>query len=76
MFLLETSDPLERITSFYTKAIGQHGWTVVSSVQDAEYLKWDLMKGKTSEARIEVKKDPKSERKSILLSRVERPGGK
>jgi len=76
MFVLETAATYERITQFYEQAIKQNGWTIVSKTLDPEYLKWELRKGKTSEALIEVKPAGESIRKTILLSRAERPPGK
>jgi len=76
MFMLETAASYDRIAEFYEQAIKKNGWTVVNKTKDNEYYKWELMKGKTSEALIEVKSDGKSSRKSILLSRAERPPGK
>ena len=76
MFMLETAASYDRIAEFYEAAIKKNGWTVVNKTKDNEYFKWELMKGKTSEALIEVKSDGKSTRKSILLSRAERPPGK
>ena len=76
LFVLETSDPIERIAEFYDNAIRKNGWRVVNNTRDKEYLKWELMKGKTSEAIVEVKSDAQSTRKAIILSRAERPEGK
>ena len=76
MFVLETAASYERIAQFYDQAIKQNGWTIVSNTRDPEYFKWELRKGKTSEALIEVKSSGKSIRKNILLSRAERPPGK
>ena len=76
MFVLETAASYERIAQFYDQAIKQNGWTIVSNTRDPEYFKWELKKGKTSEALIEVKSSGKSIRKNILLSRAERPPGK
>jgi hypothetical protein len=76
MFMLETAASYERIAEFYDQAIKKNGWTIVSNTRDPEYFKWELRKGKSSEALIEVKSDGKSTRKSILLSRAERPPGK
>ena len=76
LFMLETAATYERIAQFYDQAIKQNGWTIVSNTRDPEYFKWELRKGKTSEALIEVKPTGQSIRKSILLSRAERPPGK
>jgi hypothetical protein len=76
MFMLETVASFDRIAEFYDQAIKKNGWTVVHKTSDPEYYKWELRKGKSSEALIEVKSDGKSIRKSILLSRAERPPGK
>ena len=77
MFMLETAASYERIAEFYDQAIKKNGWTVVSNTRDPEYYKWELRKGKNSEALIEVKPDGKTTtRKSILLSRADRPEGK
>ena len=76
MFMLETAASYQRIAEFYDQAVKKNGWTVVSNTRDAEYYRWELKKGKGSEAIIEVKSDGKSLRKNIMLSRAERPPGK
>ena len=76
MFMLETAASYERIAQFYDQEIKKNGWTIVSNTRDADYYRWELRKGKTSEAIIEVKSDGKSLRKNIMLSRAERPLGK
>ena len=76
MFMLETVATYERIAQFYDQAIKKNGWTVVYNTRDADYYKWELRKGKTSEALIEVKSKDQSARRTILLSRAERPPGK
>jgi hypothetical protein len=76
LFMLETAASYERIAQFYDQAIKKNGWTVVSNTRDPEYYKWELKKGKGSEALIEVKPTGTSIRKNILLSRAERPPGK
>ena len=76
MFMLETAASYERIVEFYDQAIKKNGWTIVSNTRDPEYYKWELRKGKISEALIEVKSASNSTRRSILLSRADRPAGK
>jgi hypothetical protein len=76
LFMLETAASYERIAQFYDQAIKQNGWKVVSNTRDPEYYKWELRKGTTSEALIEVKSNGTATRKNILLSRAERPPGK
>jgi len=76
MFLFETTESFQSIAAFYDKAIKKHGWTIASHIRDPEHLKWELIKGKTSEGLVEVKGDGNSNRKGIILSRAEKPQGK
>ena len=76
LFLLSTTEPFQSIGEFYDRAIKKNGWIIVSQVRDPEHLRWELSKGKTSEALVEVKGEVDSNRKTIVLSRAERPVAK
>ena len=69
--LLETSDAMDKIADFYEKAIKSNGWTVSDKVRDPELSEWYLKKGKDDEAKVEVKKDPRSNSMYIAIARTQ-----
>jgi len=69
--LLETSDAMDKIADFYEKAIKSNGWTVSDKVRDPEMSEWTLKKGKDDEAKVEVKKDPRSNSMYIAIARTQ-----
>jgi hypothetical protein len=69
--LLETGDGMDKIAEFYEKAIKSNGWTVSDKVRDPEISQWTLKKGKDDEAKIEVKKDPRSKSMYIAVARTQ-----
>ena len=69
--LLETGDGMDKIADFYEKAIKSNGWTVTDKVRDPELSEWYLKKGKDDEAKVEVKKDPRSNSMYIAIARTQ-----
>jgi hypothetical protein len=74
-YVLEAGDSIEMIASFYDAAIRKNGWRVAARSKEADYFKLEMTKGGTSEAIVEARRDPSTNRRSIVLSRVERPKG-
>lgn len=69
---LQTGDSMDLISAFYQKAIKDNQWTVVAKVIDPDLCEWTLKKGEENSARIQVKKDPTTSRKNIIIVRGEK----
>jgi hypothetical protein len=70
--VLETRDPLDKIVAFYEKAIKSNAWTVDSKSVDTESAEWNLRKAFDNEARVQVKKDPRTNALNIVIVRTEK----
>jgi hypothetical protein len=69
--MLETGDTMDNIVAFYEKAIKSNGWTVSDKLHDQDISNWTLKKGKDSEAKVEVRKDPQSKKLYIVIARTQ-----
>jgi hypothetical protein len=69
--LLATGDPMNKIADFYDKAVKSNGWTVSDKLRDQELSQWVLKKGNDNEAKVEIRKDPKSNAMFIALARTQ-----
>jgi hypothetical protein len=70
--VLQTGDSMDLIAAFYQKAIKDYQWTVVDKVIDPEVSEWTLKKGEENGLRIQVKKDPTTSKKDIVIVRGEK----
>jgi hypothetical protein len=70
--VLQTADSMDLISAFYQKAIKDNQWTVVDKVIDPEMSEWTLKKGEENGAKIQVKKDPTTSKKDIVIVRGEK----
>lgn len=70
-FVFVTQDPMEKIVSFYEKALKSNGWTLIDKKIDAEASEFTLKKGEDG-AKVEIKKDPQSGVLNIMLVRGEK----
>jgi hypothetical protein len=73
--VLQTGDSMDLISAFYQKAIKDNQWTVVDKVIDPEMSEWTLKKGEENGAKIQVKKDPTTSKKDIVIVRGEKLEG-
>lgn len=69
--MLETGDTMDNIVAFYERAIKSNGWTVSDKLHDQDISNWTLKKGKDSEAKVEVRKDPQSKKLYIVIARTQ-----
>jgi hypothetical protein len=76
LIVLQTSEPMEKLTAFYDKAVKSHGWTIVSNTRDPEHYRWELKKGPRDEAVVEIRKSDQFPLTGIALTRAERPEAK
>ena len=70
--MLQTGDSMDLIAAFYQKAIKDNQWTVVDKVIDPDMSEWILRKGEENSARIQVKKNPGTNKKNIVIVRGEK----
>ena len=70
--VLETRDPLEKITAFYEKAIKSNGWTVEGKSINQEQAEWSLKKVFDNEGKVQVVKNPQSNAFNIVIVRTEK----
>jgi hypothetical protein len=77
LLTLKTTDPMDKITAFYERAIKDNKWTVIDKIIDPEFSEWSLKKGEDSSAKIQVKKDQQTRAMNIMIVRgekLEEPG--
>lgn len=70
--VLQTSDSLEMIVAFYERVIKSNGWTVTNKMIDPDLTEWSLKKGEENNAKIQVKKDPQTGIRNIVIVRGEK----
>jgi hypothetical protein len=63
---------MERITAFYEQAIKANAWTVTNKIVDSEFAEWNLKKSGDHVARVQVKKDLKTNAMNIVIVRTEK----
>lgn len=71
-FVLQTGDPMDKITAYYERIIKSNNWTVTDKTIDPELSEWALKKGENDSASVKVKKDPQSGRMNIVIVRGEK----
>lgn len=69
-----TTDPMDKITAFFERAIKDNKWTVVDKIIDQEFSEWTLKKGEDHNAKVQVKKDERSTAFGIVMVRSEKIG--
>jgi hypothetical protein len=69
---LKTSDSMDKIAAFYEKVFKDHKWTVTDKINDPELSEWNLKKGESNIARVQVKKDPQQAIMNIIIVRTEK----
>lgn len=74
--VLDSSDPMDKITAFYDEAVKNNRWTVADRVIDPESSEWTLTKGDDNSAKIQVRKNTQTGRMTIVVVRGEKPGAK
>jgi hypothetical protein len=72
MLLLHTRDSMEKVQAFYTQAIKENHWTVTDKLLDPELSEWTLNKDERNNAKVQVKKDPKTGSLDISIVRAEK----
>jgi hypothetical protein len=70
--LLHTRDSMEKVQAFYTQAIKENHWTVTDKLLDPELSEWTLNKDERNNAKVEVKKDPRTGSLDISIVRAEK----
>lgn len=70
--VLQTSDSMDAIVAFYQQVIKDHQWTLVDKTIDPDMSEWNLKKGEENSAKIQVRRDPTTGRKTIFVSRGEK----
>ncbi|MEK6288235.1 MAG: hypothetical protein AABO57_21155 [Acidobacteriota bacterium] len=70
--VLQTTDSLEMIVAFYEGVIKNNGWTVTNKMIDPDLTEWSLKKGEENSAKIQVKKEPQTGRRNIIIVRGEK----
>ena len=73
IIVLQTGEPMEKLTAFYDREIKKHGWSVVSNTRDPEHYRWELKKGELDEAVVEIRKTDQFRFTGIALTRAKRP---
>ena len=70
---LKTSDSMDKITAFYEKVFKENKWLVTDRINDPELSEWNLKKGESNSARVQVKKDQqRASVMNIILVRTEK----
>jgi hypothetical protein len=69
---LKTSDSMDKITAFYEKVFKENKWLVTDRINDPELSEWNLKKGESNSARVQVKKDPRQASMNIIIVRTEK----
>src|ERR1041384_2262450 len=70
--LLQTTDPMEKIQSFYTEAIKENNGAVSYKLLDPEVAEWTLTKDERNNAKVQAKKDPQTGSIFISIVRAEK----
>jgi hypothetical protein len=70
--MLHTRDSMEKVQAFYTQAIKENHWTVTDKLLDPELSEWTLNKDERNNAKVEVKKDPRTGSLDISIVRAEK----
>ena len=70
--VLQTTDTMDMIAAYYEEAIKNNHWTVIDKRIDPEQSDWNLKKGEENSAKVQVKKDLRTRRMSIIISRAEK----
>ena len=70
--LLHTRDSMEKVQAFYTQTIKENHWTVTDKLLDPELSEWTLNKDERNNAKVQVKKDPKTGSLDIAIVRAEK----
>jgi hypothetical protein len=73
--MFESGDSVEKIGRFYETAFKSNGWTVVTNIKEPENQEYTLVKGKSDEALVRIKKDPQRGTTAVMLSRAQLPAG-
>ena len=73
--VLRTTDPMDKIASFYERVIKENKWTVTDKIIDPEFSEWNLKKGEENSAKVQVKKDLQSGAMNIVIVRGEKIDG-
>jgi hypothetical protein len=69
---LRTGDSMDKISAFYEQVIKANKWTVVDKLIDPEMSEWNLKKGEENSAKVQVKKDLKTNVMNIVIVRGEK----
>ena len=69
---LHTSDPMEKVQAFYTQVIKENQWTVTDKLLDPEVSEWTLKKDDNNNAKVQAKKDPKTNAIDIYVIRAQK----
>ena len=70
--ILQTSDEMDKIAAFYNQALKDNQWKINDKIIDPEMCEWNLEKGKDNTGKVQVKRDPQTGRKSIIIVRGEK----
>lgn len=70
--LLHTRDSMEKVQAFYSQAIKENHWTVTDKLLDPELSEWTLNKDERNNAKVQVKKDPRTGSLDISIVRAEK----
>ena len=70
--LLHTRDSMEQVQAFYTQAIKENHWIVTDKLLDPELSEWTLNKDERNNAKVQVKKDPRTGSLEISIIRAEK----
>jgi len=70
--LLHTKDSMEKVQAFYTQTIKENHWTVTDKLLDPELSEWTLNKDERNNAKVQVKKDPRTGSLDISIVRAEK----
>jgi hypothetical protein len=65
----------EEVTTFYDKAIKEHGWTVQTNTREPDDYTWRLAKGAQDQALLQVKKTEEAEVVQVGINRFRTPSG-
>jgi hypothetical protein len=73
MFVLRTSDPLNKVSDFYIRAAKSNGWEVADELNEPDIFKLQLRKGTQHEGLVQAKRQEQYGFTDIAISRIERP---
>lgn len=72
LFVLETKDQVEPVAKFYDQIAKSQGWQVITRILETDHYTIELQKGELHEGKVQVRRDPQTNKTTIVISRIEK----